>query len=150
MPHLRPIRLLEGALDQGVPDAGLLVSPDHRMLLRGARAQALFNCDEVLVTARDLVNDRTVMVDRLSREVTYIHLLLPRHQIVFANNVETESFHPASAALATMEDKQLASLLERLPDFAGDPQTYGAYARRVLSVSEAAILRHDEGRTRAA
>ncbi len=143
MPHLRPVRLRAGALDAGVPDAGLLVSPDHRILLRGARPRALFNCDELLVTARDLVNDRSVVIDHAVREVTYIHLLLPQHQIVFANAVETESFHPASAGLATMEDTQLAQLLDRLPDIASDPQSYGGYARRVLSASEAAILQHD-------
>jgi hypothetical protein len=145
MPHLRPIRLSAGALDHGVPDAGLLVSPDHRMVLRGPRARSLFNCDEVLVTARDLLNDRTVVTDYTARDVTYIHMLLPRHQIVFANAVETESFHPASAALATMDPAQLADLEARLPAVTSDPQSYGAYARRVLSVSEAAILQHDFG-----
>jgi hypothetical protein len=145
MPHLRPVRLREGALDQGVPDAGLLVSPDHRMVLRGARARLLFNTDEVLVTARDLVNDATVMVDRAAREVTYIHLLLPSHQVVFANAVETESFHPASAAMASIDADEQDRLFSRLPDLRGDAQTYGTYARRVLSQSEAAILRHDAG-----
>ena len=143
MPYLRPIRLSAGALDHGVPDAGLLVSPDHRMVLRGPRARSLFNCDEVLVTARDLLNDRTVVTDYSVREVTYIHMLLPRHQIVFANAVETESFHPASASLSTMDPSQLAALEARLPAVTSDPQSYGAYARRVLSVSEAAILQHD-------
>ncbi len=143
MPHLAPVRLREGALDKGVPDAGLLVSPDHRLMLRGARARALFNTDEVLVAARDLVNDNSILIDRALREVTYIHMLLPQHQIVFANGVETESFHPSSAALATMKDVQLAEMFDRLPDLATDPQTYGGYARRVLSQSEAAILHHD-------
>lgn len=145
MPQLRPVRINAGALDQGVPDAGLVVSPDHRIVLRGPRARALFNCDEVLVTARDLLNDRTVVTDYTVRDVTYIHMLLPRHQIVFANAVETESFHPASAALATMDPAQLADLEARLPAVTSDPQSYGAYARRLLSVSEAAILQHDVG-----
>lgn len=145
MPHLRPIRLREGALDRGVPDAGLLVSPDHRMVLRGARARLLFNCDEVLVAAKDLINDDSVVLDRMAREVTYIHLLLPGHEVVFANGVETESFHPASAALATLEEGQRAALLSSLPDLAADAQSYGPYARRVLSQSETAILRHDAG-----
>jgi hypothetical protein len=145
MPHLTPIRLRKGALDEGVPDAGLLVSPDHRMVLRGARAKLLFNCDEVLVTAKDLVNDHSVLIDRSVRDVTYIHLLLPRHQIVFANGVETESFHPASAAMATIGSDEKARLFERLPEINGDPQVYGSYARRVLSDSEAAILGYDGG-----
>jgi hypothetical protein len=139
MPHLAPVRLRAGALDQGVPDAGLLVSPDHRLVLRGPRARDLFCTEEVLVAARDLVDDRSVTVER-PREVTYIHLLLPHHGIVFANGVETESFHPASAALASLDEADRARLLSRLPGSA-DPQDYGPYARRVLARSEAAILR---------
>lgn len=138
MPHLAPVRLRAGALDKGVPDAGLLVSPDHRLVLRGARARALFSTDEVLVAARDLVDDRTVTIER-PREVTYIHLLLPQHGIVFANGVETESFHPASAALASLDEGDRARLFQRLPE-AADPHGYGPYVRRVLSRSEAAIL----------
>ncbi len=144
MPHLAPVRLREGALDKGVPDAGLLVSPGHRLMLRGARALALFNTDEVLVAARDLVNDSSVYVDRLVRDVTYIHLLLTSHEIVFANGVETDSFHPASAALDTMDDAQRIALFNRLPGSVDDPSRYGDYARRVLTQSEAAILRYDQ------
>ena len=150
MPHLAPIRFREGALDHGVPDAGLLVSPDHRMVVRGPQAKALFNCDEVLVTARDLINDRTVQVDRTSSEVTYIHLLLPSHQIVFANSVETESFHPASAAMEKIGLEAQSRLYDLLPNLQHDPQAYGEYARRVLSDSEAAILSHDGRRGYAA
>ena len=145
MPHLKPIRLRAGALDKGVPDEGLLVSPDHRMILRGARAQALFNCDEVLVTARDLINDSSVLVDHSTRQVTYIHMLLPSHQVVFANNVETESFHPAAASLSHLGDEDVSRLLSRVPEVGDDPHAYGAFARRVLSASEVAILRHDGG-----
>lgn len=143
MPHLSPIRLREGALDKGVPDAGLLVSPDHRLVLKGPRARDLFNTDEVLVSARDLINDINIVVDRSVREVTYIHLLLPRHQVLFANGVESESFHPASAALSGIEPDQLNLMFERLPEITDDPGAYGQYARRVLSNSEAAILHHD-------
>ncbi|MCC7319493.1 MAG: Hint domain-containing protein [Rubellimicrobium sp.] len=140
MPHLAPVRLRAGALQPGVPDAGVLVSPDHRVVLRGPRARALFNCDEVLVAARDLVDGRGIRVERGLREVRYVHLMLPRHQIVFANGIETESFHPASAALNLLEDAHLAALLDLLPEVAADPLAYGGYARRVLSRSEAAIV----------
>ncbi len=142
MPHLAPVRLNRSSLGVDIPDNSLLVSPDHRIVLRGERARILFNCQEVLVAARDLVNDREIIVDRQVRGVQYIHLMLPQHEIVFANGVETESFHPLSADLASMASDDLTRLNAVLPDFSSDAQSYGGYARRVLAGSEAAILRH--------
>ena len=69
MPHLRPIRFKAGALGIGRPDEDLLVSPQHRMLLKGPAAQALFNCREVLVAAEHLINDHSITVDGSLREV---------------------------------------------------------------------------------
>lgn len=143
MPHLRPIRFRAGALGIGRPDSDLIVSPQHRMLVKGRAAQALFNTSEVLVRAEDLTNGHSVMVDQSMREVTYIHILLERHNIVFANGIETESFHPSNAALDTVEPMQREALLSIMPQIGANPHAYGDYARRNLSGSEAAILRHD-------
>ncbi|MDQ2093799.1 Hint domain-containing protein [Rhodalgimonas zhirmunskyi] len=143
MPKLRPIRFRPGALGVERPDQELIVSPQHRMLVQGDVARALFNTDEVLVQARDLVNGRNIVVDSTLREVTYVHLLLPAHQVVWANNIETESFHPAHTALTTLSDDDRARLLDHFPQFDADPQSYGVPARRNLTSSEAAILMHD-------
>lgn len=143
MPDLRPIRFRPGALGIERPDQELLVSPEHRMLIRGRAAQALFNTPEVLVPARDLVNGNTVYVDRAVREVTYIHVLLPHHQVIWANGVEAESFHPASAALSALGEEDRARLLHRVPGMDFSPHVYGEYARRNLNQSEAAILLHE-------
>lgn len=143
MPHLRPIRFASGALGFGRPDQELLVSPQHRMLIKGQAALALFNTPEVLVAAQDLVNDRTIMVDRGVREVTYVHILLQKHSIVWANGLETESFHPSNTALDTVVPDQRKVLLDLLPEIADNPQSYGDYARRNISAAEAAILRHE-------
>ncbi|MFN4170582.1 MAG: Hint domain-containing protein [Pseudorhodobacter sp.] len=143
MPHLRPIRLRGGALGAGRPDRDLLVSPQHRMLVKGPAAQALFNTAEVLVAAEDLVNDHSVMVDHALREVTYVHVLLDRHQVIWANGLETESFHPSNTALETVAPEQRAGLLQILPGLADNPHVYGDFVRRNLSAPEAAILRHD-------
>jgi len=142
MPHLRPVRIRTGALGVERPDQELLVSPEHRMLVRGRAAQALFNTPEVLVPARDLINDTTISVDLTVREVTYIHLLLPSHQILWANGIETESFHPANAALSSLADDDRMRLLAQFPELEMDPHLYGGYARRNLSRSESAILMH--------
>jgi Hint domain len=142
MPHLRPIRIRAGAMGEDRPDSDLLVSPGHRMLVRGRRAMSLFNTDEVLVAARDLVNDRAVCIDSALPEVTYIHLMTEAHQIVWANGLETESFHPANADLKMIDPGQRGALLAMVPELEDDPLRYGPYARRNLSASEAAILRH--------
>lgn len=143
MPKLRPIRFRAGALGVERPDQELLVSPDHRMLLSGHTARALFNTDEVLVCARDLVNGQTIAVDMALKEVTYVHLLLPNHEVLWANGVQTESFHPAQADLASLAEGDRMRLLGMFPALEYDPHLYGAPARRALSTSEAAILMHE-------
>ena len=143
MPHLRPIRFRAAALGNDRPDGDLLVSPQHRLLIKGHAARALFNVDEVLVAAEDLLNDHTILVDHALREVTYVHVMLERHNIVFANGLETESFHPSNTELDTIDPMERDVLLGLLPDIAVRPQSYGDYARRNISGSEAAILRHE-------
>lgn len=136
MPHLRPVRIRAGAF--GATGAGLAVSPEHRLLLGGPGARALFNESEVLVEARDLVDDRAVCTERVPRDVTYIHLLTARHEIVRANGVETETFHPASADLDLLRPDGRAALALALGAVG-----YGGFARRCLTAPEAAIFRHD-------
>ncbi|NEX47528.1 Hint domain-containing protein [Rhodobacter sp. ETT8] len=143
MPHLRPIRFRAGALGIDRPDEDLVVSPQHRMVLNGPAARSLFNTEEVLVKAEDLLNDVSICVDHALREVTYIHILLDRHNIIWANGMETESFHPSNTAMDTIEPSQREALLAILPDVSVNPASYGDYARRNLSSSEVAILRHD-------
>jgi len=140
MPELRPVRIRTGALGLDVPEDDLIVSPQHRLLVRGLRARDLFNTDEVLVTAEDMIDHRRVVLDHSLREVTYVHMLLERHEVVWANGVETESFHPAAAALETVEAGQRARLMEMFPQLESDPGAYGAYARRTLSAAEATIM----------
>lgn len=142
MPKLRPVRIRGGAFGLDEPDDDLVVSPHHRLLVKGAVAQDLFNTSEVLVAAKDLINGHSITVDLKMREVTYIHLLLDRHQIMWANGVETESFHPASAALSSLDEHDRLRLLASHRGLEYDPHTYGGYARRNLSASEAAILNH--------
>ncbi|CUI62354.1 Hint domain-containing protein [Cognatishimia activa] len=143
MPKLRPIRIKPGALGHNWPQQELVVSPEHRVLVRGEVARALFNTPEVLVSARQLENGSTVTMDYRLREVTYMHLMLPRHEIIFANGVETESFHPADAAMSALDDEDRKRLLGLNPELEARPYIYGEHARRQLTASEAAILRHE-------
>jgi len=65
---------------------------------------------------------------------------LPHHEVVFANGLETESFHPAGEALASVDAAQRARLVGLMPELGEDPMAYGDHARRALNRAEAAIL----------
>ncbi len=142
MPELRPVRIRAGALGKGQPNEELLVSPGHRILFEGAAAMDLFNTPEILIAAKDLVNGDSVVVDYALREVTYVHMMFERHQVVWANGIETDSFHPANTALSTLSMEDRAELLHLYPELQSDPHLYGAFARRNLNTSEAAIFHH--------
>lgn len=133
-PDLRPIRLRAAALGADRPDADLLVSPAHRVMLRGPAARALFGAAEVLVRAADLCDDRGIARDHALREVTYVHLMLERHQIIWANGVATETFRPGPAVLAGLAPGPRIDLLAACPALAHDPHAYGDPARDRKSV----------------
>ena len=63
MPQLRPVRIHAGVLQRGQPAEDLLVSPEHGILITGDAAQSLFNTDEVLVPAKDLIDGETITAD---------------------------------------------------------------------------------------
>ena len=147
MPDQRPIRIREGALGLYRPDGDLVVSPDHRVILSGAVARDLWGEDEVLVSARDLVGDRMITVDHGLRETWYIHLMLEKHEVIWANGLEVETFHPGFMGLHHLDPAQRRSLLSFFPDLEDDPFNYGAPARRMLDKAEAAILMHGLHRT---
>ncbi|MDJ1016161.1 MAG: Hint domain-containing protein [Paracoccaceae bacterium] len=140
-PDLRPIRIRNEALGDDRPEGDLIVSPDHRMLVKGAGALALWGEKEVLVAASEMVNDRGILRVQDRNPVTYIHLMLPRHGIVWANGVECESFHPAAAQLDTIAADQLTRLFDVMPELRRTPSVYGPMSRKVLDAEEAALMR---------
>ncbi|SLN20101.1 hypothetical protein AQS8620_00504 [Aquimixticola soesokkakensis] len=146
MPWVRPVRLRQGALagafGNGGPQRDLLVSPDHRMVLRGAPARALFNESEVFVRAGDLVDGDRIQVDQSLTALTYVHLMFDAHAVVMANGCATESFHPEGADLRHLSQSARAALFDRFPQIAQDSWRYGPLARRALAPAEAALLRY--------
>lgn len=101
-PKLRPVRIRAGALGHGVPSADLVVSPQHRILVRSRIAARLFGATEVLVAAKQLLSiDGVEIADELE-VVEYFHFAFDQHEIVLANGTETESLYPGPQALKTI------------------------------------------------
>jgi len=140
MPDQRPIRMRRGALGLDRPEDDLVVSPEHRVLVTGPAARDLWGEDEVLVRAADLVGDRFVTVDHSLRETWYIHLMLDRHEVIWANGLEVESFHPGFMGLENVSGEQRDLLFEMRPELGESADLYGPPARRMVNRAEAAIL----------
>ena len=119
----------------------LLVSPLHRVLIQDTLAELLFGEPEVLVAAKDLVNDRSV-TRRLGGDVTYVHLMFDRHQIVFSEGLPTESFLPGPQTSSSFEREVLDEICGIFPEIDPDTGTgYSSAARRTLKRYEAEVLR---------
>lgn len=119
----------------------LRVSPLHRILLQDEMAELLFGESEVLVAAKELVNDRNVRV-REGGDVCYVHLLFDQHQIVISNGLESESFLPGGQITNLFAEEALAEICALFPEL--DPSTgdgYSPAARRILKKHEAILLR---------
>lgn len=118
----------------------LLVSPQHRVLVRDSLAELLFGDTEVLVSAKDLVNGRSVRVIE-GGTVEYVHLLFDKHQIVSSEGLATESFLPGPQSTQMFEAEIIAELCTLFPEI--NPQTGNGYspaARRTLKPFEAQLL----------
>lgn len=132
-----PIEIKEGAFGATEP---LLVSPQHRMLIRGAAAVLYFGAFEVLAPAKALLNSSFAR-RRPGGVVEYYHLLFDHHEIVTANGALSESFHPGEQILAAYEDETRNELLTLFPDL--DPsqgENCRPPARPFVSVQEARAM----------
>lgn len=118
----------------------LMVSPQHRILIRDGLSELLFGEPEVLVPAKHLVNGRTV-TRQAGGTVDYVHLLFDSHQVVFSAGLPTESFLPGPQTAGMFEADVLAEICGLFPEL--DPATgagYGAAVRPTLTGYEARVL----------
>jgi hypothetical protein len=77
---VQPIRIAANALAENVPDRDLFVSPDHAIYIDG-----------YLIPAKELLNRRNITQDRPDT-VTYYHIELDKHAVIFAENAAVETY----------------------------------------------------------
>ncbi len=137
-PEWQPILVRAGALGPNVPERDLLVSPNHRLLVTEPRAALYFEENEVLAAAKYLT-DLSGIDQVTSWDLTYVHLLFERHEVILSNGAWTESFQPGDYSLKGLGDDQRAEIYDLFPalsqrdvDFIG--------ARRALKRHEAKLV----------
>ena len=137
MPHLRPVRIAAGALGD---NAEMLVSPKHRVLLEGWRAEALFGASEILAAADSLINDATVTVARDVRDVEYFHLMFDGHELIKADGAWSESFHPAALNLGTAGRAAHDEVVAIFPELEADMDAFAGIERPTLDAGAVRVL----------
>ncbi len=130
-----PVVIRKGALGN---TRDLVVSQQHRMLVESYRAELLFGENAVLVKAKDLVDNRAIYI-REGGLVDYHHLLLPAHEIIFAEGIPSESFQPGPEGLSTLSPENRLRLLAAVPDLEHGRDNYTA-ARLSLKRHETLCL----------
>lgn len=128
------------AADTFGPHRALQLSPQHRVLICDSLAELLFGEAEVLVAAKDLINNHSVHIQE-GGMVDYVHLLFDRHQVVFAEGLATESFLPGPQTTKSFDAPLVSEIMSIFPDL--NPDTGAGYspsARRTLRKHEAQVL----------
>ncbi len=134
---LAPIKI--GTSVFGELSAPLLVSPQHRMLFTGVRAELLFGQSEVLVAAKHLVDGKAVTQEE-GGTVVFLHLMFDQHEVIYANGVPSESFHPADVGVGAVDAAAREELFQIFPELRADLTTFGDTARMCLRSFEAQLL----------
>ncbi|MDN3713371.1 Hint domain-containing protein [Paracoccus cavernae] len=144
---LRPIRISARALGRGTPEVDLLVSPQHRILVRSKIAQKMFGTDEVLVAAKQLLQIDGIDVVEDLREVEYFHILFDQHEVVRSNGAESESLYTGKQALKSLGAAVREEIFAIFPELK-DTDEMMAGARMLLSGRQARRLavRHAQNR----
>ena len=136
-PELRPVLIRAGAMGPGAPDRDVRVSPQHRVLISDRAARLTFGEDEILAPAKALRDGVRILTDARERATDYFHILFDRHEVIWANGLPTESFHPAEGALTGVDAVARNEILTLFPDLATDAWPP---ARPTLTVREASVL----------
>lgn len=139
-PHLKPVLVRRGSLGNELPERDLMISPNHRLLVANNRTALQFNENEVLVSAKHMIDGQAVqLIDSIG--TTYIHFMFDRHEVVLSDGIWTESFQPTDTSLKGFGNSQRAEIFEIFPDLqtAEGKAAFGP-ARKALTKDQASQL----------
>ncbi len=115
-PKLRPIRIRAHALGPDQPEQDLLVSRQHRIMVRSVIAERMFGTNEVLIPANKLLCIEGVEEEACDYDVEYWHFLFDTHQVVWSNGALSESLFTGPEALKSVSPEARAEIAALFPD----------------------------------
>ena len=113
--NLRPIRITAGALGNGLPKRDLLISQQHRVMVTSLIAERMFGESDVLIAANKLTALAGVFVDYTVEQFAYFHMLFDEHEVIFAENIPSESLLLGEQAMKALDTRALNEIREVFP-----------------------------------
>ncbi len=134
---LAPVLIRAGALGN---NCDMRVSPQHRILLSGWRAEMYLGLSETLAAAKHLVNGRDIL-RAYGGMVEYFHIMFDRHELVHAAGIVSESFHPGALAWDRLEAASRDEILMLFSELRQSGlRAYGPSVRPSLKAHEVRML----------
>lgn len=115
-PKLFPICISAGALGQGLPLKDIWVSRQHRMLVVSKIAERMFGTASTLVAAHRLTGLPGIFVDHSVASVTYCHIILDNHAIVYAQGAPSETMLTGREALKAVGAEAVEEIATLFPE----------------------------------
>ena len=120
--NLRPVRIKPQALGN---DSALFVSQQHCMVVQ-IEGKDQFIRAKHLAEFTDMAH-----IAKPKSDVTYHHILLPEHAVIYANGAASESFYPGPQSLKMLSLKAMSSLVTAISPKATEGLA-AAYGQRCL------------------
>ena len=115
--NLIPVRVKRNAFGPRCPRNDVVLSPNHRVLITGSRAELYFGEPEVLVPIKALINGVTIQQEAANSGVSYFHLLLEGHHIVDTSGLLSESLFLGDQSVLAVSESAEQDLRLALTEF---------------------------------
>lgn len=142
-----PILIEKGALNEmgiqknkhPIPVNDLYVSPQHRILITNSNCELLFGQKHVLIPAKHLCNGNSISVNQRPA-VEYFHILFDEHEVIVAEGLETESFHPQKQGMDALSEQVRNEIFDIFPNLKSGYDTYGPTSYMCLKKREIQMI----------
>ncbi len=105
-----PVTIEPGALGPGMPHRRLVLSAQHRILLRSPIVEKICGMREVFLAAKHLVGLPGIRCAERATGIVYLHFMLETHAVVLADGALTECFLPGAQAMKAISERDRATI----------------------------------------